>query len=64
MDNLKLHIFIDVSIIEIFINNREVISSQFTHKEIKPQEIRFFALNGEITIKKLDLWILDSIWNK
>ncbi len=61
---LKLHIFIDVSIVEVFINDREVISGQLIPKENVPLQIEFFAHNGKVIIQKLDFWILVSIWNK
>ena len=60
---LKLNIFIDVSIAEVYINNREIISGQIIPKGNNSPQIEFFAQNGRIKINKFQLWSLRSIWD-
>ncbi len=62
-DILKLHIFIDVSIIEVYINNREIISGQIIPKGSNSLQIEFFAQNGNIKINKSEIWSLRNIWD-
>jgi beta-fructofuranosidase len=60
---LKLQIFIDVSIVEVYINNREIISGQIIPKGNNSPQIEFLAQNGRIKIKKFEVWNLKSIWD-
>jgi beta-fructofuranosidase len=60
---LKLHIFIDVSVIEVYINNQEIISGQIIPKDSNSPQIEFLAQNGSIKINKLDLWSIRNIWD-
>jgi beta-fructofuranosidase len=50
-ENIKLHIFVDTSSVEVFINDgREVFTSRiFPSKDSK--DIRFFALSGQVSFK-------------
>jgi len=59
---LKLHVFLDQSVMEVFINDgREVV----TRTEYPGEEdlgIAVFAEGGKATLKSLDVWQMKSIW--
>ncbi len=61
-NKLKLHVFIDKSIIEVFVNDGEVV---FTERVFPSQNnkglIHFYTDLGSVTINKLELWRLKSI---
>jgi len=60
---LSFHIFLDKSIIEVFVNNKECITGHFYPKSsIYPLIIG--SEKGEINIKSLEIWNLKEIWKK
>lgn len=62
-DNLlTFHIFLDKSIIEIFINNKECITGHFYPKSTTYPLI-ICSEKGELDIKSLEIWDLKGIWN-
>lgn len=56
------HLFLDKSVIELFLNYHECITGHYYPKIVKKFNIRLIAKNGNATIKKLDYWNLNSIW--
>ena len=61
-ETLKLHIFIDRSIIEIFINTRQRIVIRVYPTLKEAVEISFYSHGQPSLIKSLDAWQMKSIW--
>jgi len=59
---LDFHIFIDKSVVELFINNKTCFTTRFYPKKNKKQEIELFSTNGRARISELDVWGMKSIW--
>ena len=59
---LSFHIFIDKSVVEIFINNRECLTNRIYPETENCNGFDIYAINGEVRLKSLDLWTLKSIW--
>jgi len=59
---LRLHVFLDNSIVEVFANDGEsVLTAQF-FPGTTDNEIKVFSNGGKATLISLDLWPLKSIW--
>lgn len=56
------HLFLDKSVIELFLNYRECMTGHFYPKKDKKFNIALTVRNGSATIKRLDYWNLNSIW--
>ena len=56
------HIFIDKSVIEVFINYQECISSRIFFSSKISNGFSIYSKRGSIKLKKLDIWNLKSIW--
>ena len=61
-NNIKFHIFLDVSVFEIFFNKEIVISGQIDQDIKENKLIRIQAVDGSLSIDKIDIWKLKSIW--
>lgn len=59
-DKHKLHIFMDVSSIEIFYNDGEEVFTSRVYVSPESKDIEFFSKEGEILIKKLEFYELDG----
>ena len=59
---LSFHIFIDKSVVEIFINNKECLTSRIYPKTQTCNVFDIYASNGDAKLKSLDLWTIKSIW--
>ena len=61
--NVKLHVFVDWSSVEVFVNDGEsVLTSRiFPHPE--STDIRFRADGGTALLESLTFWTLNSIWS-
>jgi sucrose-6-phosphate hydrolase SacC (GH32 family) len=60
--NLKLHIFIDWSSVEVFANDGEVVFTDLLFPSPGSNGIEFYSNKGEAQIKSLNIWELKSIW--
>ena len=58
----KLHIYIDRSVIEVFLNYKECLTSRIYPKMIDSGGIDVFCDKGKANILSLDIWTLKSIW--
>lgn len=60
-DTLTLHVFVDRSVLEVFINERacvtRVLDSDPAHLGVE-----VFATGGEATLRSLDVWTIRGIW--
>lgn len=64
-ETLKLHIFLDHSVIEVFANYRECLSTRVYPTLINSLGLNLFAEEGEsVKLKLLDVWEIKSIWGK
>lgn len=59
---VKLHLFVDWSSIEVFINDGEAVITNRIFPEPDSQDIIFYSSGGDGSIQKLDFWHLNSIW--
>ena len=58
--DLKLNIFIDHSIVDIFINDRWATSIRVFPTDTDADGIEAFSTNGSTAVKQLNAWTLDS----
>ncbi|MEQ8155961.1 MAG: glycoside hydrolase family 32 protein [Clostridiaceae bacterium] len=62
-ENLKLHIFVDHSTIEVFANYKETISTRVYPVREDSENIVFNLIKGKLLkVKSLDIWEMKSIW--
>ncbi|MDP6545940.1 MAG: GH32 C-terminal domain-containing protein [Phycisphaerae bacterium] len=59
---LKLHVFIDKSVLEVFINDGATSVTRVDYPGDKDLGVSVFAENGAATLKSLDAWHMKSIW--
>ena len=58
---LKLHIFIDRSVIEVYINYKKCITSRYYPKNFNSIKIDLFSEGGNVKLHSIDVWNLNSI---
>lgn len=61
-ERLKLHIFIDSSVIEVFANNITCITERIYLSHSNHSVIKLFTYGGNAKILSLDIWEIRSIW--
>ena len=61
---LKLHVYVDQSSVEIFINDGEQVLSALVFPESNQTGISFFSEEDKIALKNFKAWTLSSIWKK
>ena len=61
-NTLELHVFIDKSVIETFINKKTCFTTKFYPQKNKKQEIELFSTNGRARVTELDTWGMKAIW--
>ena len=62
-DVLRLHAFVDRSVVEAFTNRREV-GTVRAFQDINNQAIRLFSEGGTARIRSVDVWEMGSIWER
>ena len=60
---LKLHIFLDRSVVEVFVNGRCYLASRIYPQRRDSLGLELFARSGRVRVRSLDIWRLGSIWN-
>ncbi len=60
---LRLHIFVDESSVEVFAQEGLTTLTAQTFVEPPANGLSFFADNGDMTVKHLEVYALDSIWS-
>jgi len=60
---IQLHLFIDRSVLELFINDRICFTAQ-AHPPPGSQGIRLIVEKGSAVFKKLEIWEMHSIWKE
>ncbi|EEF60767.1 Glycosyl hydrolase family 32 domain protein [Pedosphaera parvula Ellin514] len=58
---LQLHILLDKSVMEVFINHRECVT-KVIYPEAADLGVSLFANGGQARVKSLDIWRIKSIW--
>ncbi|MGB2677479.1 MAG: glycoside hydrolase family 32 protein [Candidatus Acidiferrum sp.] len=59
---VKLHIFVDRSSVEVFVNDGSTVISDAIFPSRDSQDIELFSTNGEARIVNLEVWTLRSAW--
>jgi beta-fructofuranosidase len=61
-EGLKLHIFFDRSVIEVFANDYLCLTSRIYPTRDDSLGVEFFAAGGDAIITSVDIWEIKSIW--
>lgn len=61
---LTLHIFLDRSVLEVFVNGWCYLASRIYPERLDSLGLELFARKGGVEVKSLDIWHLASIWNR
>ena len=59
---LKLHIFFDRSVIEIFANDRVCLTTRVYPTRADSQGLSFFVIGADTQLDSLDIWKISDIW--
>jgi beta-fructofuranosidase len=59
---LRLDVFVDGSIVEVFANDRVSLTSRVYPKRPDSTGVRFFAQGDDAVLRDVDIWAMDSIW--
>lgn len=60
--SLRLHLFLDKSVLELFINDGAASVTRVEYPGEKDLAVSAFAEGGGVTLKSLDAWEMTSIW--
>lgn len=58
---LKVHIFLDRSVVEVFVNNRTYLASRIYPMRDDSKGIGLFSMEKEVRVKSLDIWTLKQV---
>jgi beta-fructofuranosidase len=61
---LRLHIFLDHSVLEVFANDRTCLAGRIYPTRADSLGLDLFSRSGQVRLKSLDVWTLDSIWGE
>lgn len=59
---VRLHVFLDKSVVEVFVNGCVTLSSRIYPTRADSQGLRLFSSGGSVTVTSLDIWLMKSIW--
>jgi sucrose-6-phosphate hydrolase SacC (GH32 family) len=59
---LRLHIFVDRSVVEVFANGRVCATSRVYPSRADSLEVALFAEGGMAEARRIDIWSVESIW--
>lgn len=62
LETLKLHIYIDSSSVELFVNDGETVMTARIYPDKASTAVELFSEGGEVELIKLDAWELKNIW--
>ncbi|MDE6270506.1 MAG: GH32 C-terminal domain-containing protein, partial [Muribaculaceae bacterium] len=57
---MKINVFVDHSIVDIFVNDRYATSVRVFPTEHADTDVEVFADNGAVAVRSLDAWVLDN----
>lgn len=61
---LTLHIFLDRSVVEVFVNGRCYLASRIYPEHPDSLGLELFSRKGRVRVRSLDIWRMASIWNR
>ena len=61
-NTLKLHVFLDKSVLEVFINDGLTSVTRVVYPGEKDFGVSVFAENGRVSLQSLDAWEMNAIW--
>lgn len=61
-ETVRLHVFLDKSVVEVFVNGRVTLSSRIYPTRSDSQGLRLFAQEGKVTVTSIDIWQMNAIW--
>jgi beta-fructofuranosidase len=61
-ENLRLRIFLDRSVVEVFANGRAALTTRLYPTRDDSLGVGFFACGGTAKLVSLDAWTMESIW--
>ena len=61
--NLRLHVFVDCSSVEVFANDGRAVLSGQVFPDEGSDGLELYAIGGEAHLRSLTVWQLASIWN-
>jgi beta-fructofuranosidase len=64
LKRLKLHVFLDRSVMELFINDGRMSVTRVNYPGENDLGIAVFSENGNATLRSLDIWQLQPIWKQ
>jgi beta-fructofuranosidase len=53
---LKLHVFLDKSVTEVYVNEGEIVATRMLYPEPEDLGVEVFALRGSVQVKSIDIW--------
>jgi sucrose-6-phosphate hydrolase SacC (GH32 family) len=59
---LKLHIFLDHSVLEVFVNDGSLCLSRVISSLPSDNGVRIYCIGGSVIVKNMHMWEMDSIW--
>ena len=59
---VRLRVFIDRSVVEVFVDDRAVLSGRFYPPEPEAMTVALFAEGGTVQVVGLEAWRMDTIW--
>ncbi len=61
---LNFHIFLDHSVLEVFVNNSCYLASRIYPDHPESVGLELFVCRGMVNVKSLDIWHIAAIWNE
>ena len=61
-ETLKLHVFLDKSVMEVFINGGRSCVTRVNYPGGQDLGVSVFAENGSVLLKSLDVWQMKAVW--
>jgi beta-fructofuranosidase len=61
-DSIKLHLFIDRSSFELFVNNGETVMTSRIYPDPLSNSVELFSEGGAVSLIKLESWTLKDVW--
>ncbi len=62
-NTLRMHVFLDKSVVEVYINGRECMTSRI-YPSPRSVGVDLFARGGSVKVKSLDIWQMNTIWKE
>ncbi|GAM65288.1 sucrose-6-phosphate hydrolase [Vibrio ishigakensis] len=61
-NSVELHIFLDRSSVEMFMNQGEQVITSRIYPSETSLGVKLFAENGSVELEELSIWSLEDIW--